>query len=595
MEIAELTLEGVAQVSRDRVRQVIETRPGPWWPWADARYYDVDVLAGDVERIEALYRDLGYPFARVVSHGAVVNRPEGEARVVITIEEGMPVVVTDTALSGLDRWAPAEVAELRERLPLQPGEPAAIAEAAASAELIAGALNDRGHPYATVRVREERTSVTDMRLTFDADPGPVAWFDEIEIIGNVGVDDDTIRRQLLYRPGDRFERRLLQQSHKRLQQLGLFRFVNIEPIDTEQQPGALDTRVTVVEGDHHQIEGSVGYGTEEQLRGNFKWRNVNFFGGARTFAAGTSWSWLRRSAEFDFLQPYFFRPGLALALNGHYLKDDEAAYDLTARGGSAGLIGSLTPNTTWRVTALSTDQVSQIGDEVLADPSLRDDLIALGLDPETGRQGGWLNSITVGADRVTADDPLNPQRGYGVSAQLEYAGDVLPGDFDFFEWDFAGRHYQPFGERLMLASRLRVATIDPAGTSAALPFAQRYFLGGSTSLRGWGRYEVSPLSANGLPLGGKSLVDSSVELRARVNGNLGAVAFVDAGNVWWNEWQFDLEDVLADAGAGVRYFTPVGPLRLDLAWQLTPTPNLFVEGQHQSRRWRIHFSIGQAF
>ena len=91
------------------------------------------------------------------------------------------------------------------------------------------------------------------------------------------------------------------------------------------------------------------------------------------------------------------------------------------------------------------------------------------------------------------------------------------------------------------------------------------------------------------------MIDSSAELRARVRGNLGTVGFVDAGNVWWNEWQFDLADWRANVGAGVRYHTPIGPLRLDLAWQLTPIPNLFVEGQNKSRRWRMHFSIGQAF
>ena len=152
---------------------------------------------------------------------------------------------------------------------------------------------------------------------------------------------------------------------------------------------------------------------------------------------------------------------------------------------------------------------------------------------------------------------------------------------------------QPGNERH--ESNVEVATIDPSGTSAALPFARRSFLGGASSLRGWGRFEVSPLTSPGLPLGGNSMLEGSIELRARVYGNFGLAAFADAGNVWRTEWQYDLSDLRADAGAGIRYYTPVGPLRLDLAYQLTPIAGLIVDGQPQTRRWRIHFSIGQAF
>jgi outer membrane translocation and assembly module TamA len=104
-----------------------------------------------------------------------------------------------------------------------------------------------------------------------------------------------------------------------------------------------------------------------------------------------------------------------------------------------------------------------------------------------------------------------------------------------------------------------------------------------------------PLERVGLPIGGHSVLDGSIELRARVRGNLGAVAFIDGGNVWPQTWQFEPWDLRYDAGIGLRYFTAIGPIRFDVARQLTVIPGLLVQGKPETRHWRMHFSIGQAF
>jgi len=147
-----------------------------------------------------------------------------------------------------------------------------------------------------------------------------------------------------------------------------------------------------------------------------------------------------------------------------------------------------------------------------------------------------------------------------------------------------------------VANRLQVGTIDDRGDDGSnVPFSKKYFLGGATSLRGWGRYEVSPLSGSGLPLGGNSLLALNSELRAVLRGKLGGVLFVDAGNVWPDEWQIVPADVRVAAGVGLRYETPVGPIRFDFGQQLNRIEGLLIDGVEQQRPWRIHFSIGQAF
>jgi outer membrane translocation and assembly module TamA len=193
-----------------------------------------------------------------------------------------------------------------------------------------------------------------------------------------------------------------------------------------------------------------------------------------------------------------------------------------------------------------------------------------------------------------------------VSVAVEQAGSFLPGTFTYTEVSGEVRHYASTAPEplrasstrrgVVFAQRLRASTIDaPAPTDAAVPFFKRYFLGGSTSLRGWGRYEVSPLTESGQPIGGLTLLEASSEVRFPLANKLSFVGFVDAGSVGRLPWRLDSGGLRVDAGPGLRYDTPIGPARLDLGYQLNPIPNLLVKGEPEARRWRVHISIGQAF
>lgn len=151
-------------------------------------------------------------------------------------------------------------------------------------------------------------------------------------------------------------------------------------------------------------------------------------------------------------------------------------------------------------------------------------------------------------------------------------------------------------DRFIWANKVRSATIAGPGELRNLaPFFKRYFLGGSTSVRGWGRFQVSPLSGAGLPIGGHSMFEASSEFRIPVWGNLSLVLFGDAGNVWLQDWKADLGDLRYAVGPGLRYNTPIGPIRFDLGYQLNPIDGLLVQGKEQPRRFRMHLSVGQAF
>lgn len=168
----------------------------------------------------------------------------------------------------------------------------------------------------------------------------------------------------------------------------------------------------------------------------------------------------------------------------------------------------------------------------------------------------------------------------------------MPGPFTYYNVLTTGRYYRGL-QRVTLAGRAQAGVIT-AQHDSALPFAKRYFLGGADTLRG-GRLEVSPLSEAGAPIGGASKLLINAELRVPVVPRLVAVVFADAGNVWDDAWEIHLGDLRSDLGGGIRFDSPFGPLRLDAGYQVTPIPGLQVDGDPQSRRWRLHFSSGQTF
>ena len=150
--------------------------------------------------------------------------------------------------------------------------------------------------------------------------------------------------------------------------------------------------------------------------------------------------------------------------------------------------------------------------EFLADQSRRDERIALGLDPETGRASGGLATAQVDLERHGLDNISNPRRGTTTRAHVEFASPALGGTYSYTEVSGEARGFLPFG-RVVLGARLHASTIA-AGDPTRVPFSKRYFLGGSSHLRGWSRFEVSPLSGSGLPIGGDSMLAFSEEIRA---------------------------------------------------------------------------------
>jgi outer membrane protein assembly complex protein YaeT len=610
VKVTSMSFQGLKAIQAGQLKSVLATGASSKLPWGEKRYFNREQFEADLKRIVAFYRDRGYPDARVTSFDVKLSPDQTAVAITFSIAEGEPVLVERLDLQGFDALPDDHRRTLASRLPLRPGQPMDRALMQASREAALDELKDHGYPYASVRLTE--SAGTDERrkvLHLTAEPGALARHGSLDIQGNSSVGDDVIRRQLTFRPGDLFRQSKLLESQRKLYGLEVFQFANVQQVrDEGQQPVEIPTRVTVTEGKHRKVNFSLGYGSEERARVEANWRHVNFFGGARTAGVLGRYSRLDRGVKLNFTQPYLLSPRYAFGLQGQYWHTDEPAFTLDNIGGrmtvtrefgraGGAVLGARAANTLAFTYANEWEEYT-IANEVLEDLTVRDELIALGLDPRTGEGRGQRSAISLDGGRNTTNNVLDARRGYVASLHLEQAGKWLGGDYDYYEMTAEGRYYRSIGSAVV-AVRARGGSIDGIGEVAAVdeavPFYKRYFLGGATNLRGWGRFDVAPLSGSGLPIGGHSFVNFSTELRVPIRGKLGAVLFLDGGNVWTNPWDFDLSDLRYDVGPGLRYNTPIGPIRADFGYQLNRIPDLLVNGKPEERRFRFHFSIGQAF
>lgn len=616
VRVARLDFAGVDSVDETELRAALSTRAGNWIPFTRKPAFDTDEFQRDLQRLRAFYAERGYPDARVTDIDVAFDDKKENVRLTVTVREGEPIRVESVRFDGFDQALPEPRRRaLAARLELKPGDVRDRRRVDAARSAAETMLLEHGYPYARVEV-DEQPGETSRRvgIVIRGTPGRAATFGPIEVVGNASVGEDVILRQLDFTPGQRFRQSRVQASQSKLSSLALFSFAHVEPRDREAQPAAVPMRVTVAEDKHRQFSAAAGYGTEEKARVRAEWRHVNFLGGARTAGVEGRWSSLDRGVRLNFNEPWFFTRHLTFAAQAQAWNEQEPVYRVTTYGGRIGVAwrrerrDPLTRRgATTSIGATLIDEFTdyRVSDEALADPELRNQLIALGLDPETGAARGTLIALRLQADHDTTSNRLDPQRGFAVSAALEKAGGALPGDFTYTEVSGEGRVYfstrrpssmTPGRRGIVFAQRVRAATIDaPPPTDASVPFFKRYFLGGSTSLRGWGRYEVSPLTASGQPIGGLTLVEASSEVRIPVTAKLSGVLFVDAGSVGPKPWRVDPNGLRVDAGPGLRYDTPIGPVRFDLGIQLNRIDGLLVKGEPEPRHWRAHISIGQAF
>jgi len=585
--LGRLRFEGNAAVSSGDLRNAMVNRPrlrlAVWQPLPTL---DPVSLRTDLEHLRRLYESRGYYEVRVTED---LTLPESGTAVdvVVTVTEGEPVRVTrvEVALTG-DPLSPADDRAIRTDLPLEPGDVFTEERYERTAAVLRSFYRNRSYARVEVqrraRVDVERHAVT---VAYQVASGPPSVFGEVTFTGNKRTDEEVLRRELAFTPGEPFHESLLERTRANLVALNLFRSVRVD-----EQPGGAVVALTVavVEAPQHEVRFGVGYDTEEQVRGIAAWRDFDFLGGARQLGITARASFLRRDILADFLQPHFPTAGSRTRLLFLEQQDDEEAYTVTRTRGGPRL--EWQPYRTITAFAFYRLEYDSLGN---VNTAIQDSKKLIDLAPKNS----LLSGLGFGFDWNDTDDPIDPRKGWLASTLVEPVGGGLGGELSFVRGVSEVRLYQPLGYNFFVASRARIGAESPTDGTKDVPLFERFYAGGIGSIRGYDRHAVGPRVADVLPhvlgssgrdpIGGRSLIELSLEIRRALTKNLDLAIFADAGQVSRNTLTYPLDSLSYGSGIGVRYRTPVGPIRVDLAFPVAP--------RNGDPPFQVHVGVGQAF
>jgi outer membrane protein insertion porin family/translocation and assembly module TamA len=570
--LGSLAVEGAHAIDRKEVLPVVTAQPRPWWaPWRSLPDLDPIAFRQDVERVRALYRRRGH-YQAVVHAPATVDADGRTVHVVLAIEEGPAVQVADVQIVVEGDRLPSHDT-LVGALAVRRGVPFDESQYDAARAALRRAYRDAGYARVTVDKRARVDLDThEARVTYRIRSGPTCVFGDVRVGGTRRVEPEVVRAEVTFHRGEAFREEALDKTRKALLELQLFLTVKVEEVPG---PGeVVDVTIEVREAPPRDVRLGLGYDTEEGPRGIAGWRHYDFFGGGRQLGVTVRGSLIQQSAFVDFVQPHWPTPnGRFRLLLGHELQDEDS-YDL--------MRSSFSPRLEYR----RDDRLTAFVFYRLEHDRLDDVPLAVRLALPFGAPGKTiLSGIGAGVDAVFADDPIDPTRGVICDVSVEGVG--LGGDVHLVRALVETSAYHPLGVAGLLgAARIRLGLVNPIAGDDEVPLFERFYSGGSNSVRGYERRHVGPL-ADGDPIGGRSLAELSVEIRRAIVGDLGGAVFVDAGAVGLDGDRFAFDDLALGTGVGLRYRSPVGPIRVDLGFPL--------DRPRGDAAWQVHVSIGRAF
>lgn len=549
----------------------------------DPFLFSGEILQNDLRRLTRFYQREGFLNVAVSEAERRVDHAEQTIRLTIAIEEGEAVRVGPVALlpdSGATALPAARVDSLRSALALRDGVRFRDEALSADRDRLAQRLVNAGYPFARVTYRltlDEAAGRADIRWLLS--PGERCVFGEVRITGTVEADPALIRPLVAFSPGDRYDPRLLDRSQRRIYRLGLFQIVVVKSLLGKRDGNAIPVEIQVREAPRLSSKLGVGYGREEKFRIFTETRRLGFLSGARRAVLYAKHSALEPyNLDLKVTRPFFLTLATSLTYNPFLRRQKEPGFDvrryglnLTAQHSFTDIIDGFVSYGFERVR-LDTASVARVTPASGVATALSTDLYNK-------------SSVTAGLTRDSSQPLFSPTRGMLSSISATYSGLGFNSTYHFWRTVAELRRYEGLGWDVVLAWKVKGGLIASSDPDEIVPTEERFYAGGSQSVRGWSRAALGPSDADGTPIGGKSLLEGSVELRVPVWRWISLALFADGGNVWLDSRGHQPADLRYAAGSGLRIETPIGPVRLDVARPVG----------EDLRDYQIFLSVGQAF
>lgn len=526
-------------------------------------------LEEDIDRIVGLYQDYGYVQMRVERYDTAVDREKALVTVTIDIVEGAQYRVGAIKVTGVT-LVPEE--EVRRQLGFKTGDVFSRTALRDGARNITDLYSTIGRASADVLPRtDQQAATTTIDVTVDVTEGPEVYVERINITGNTRSEDRILRREIPFVEGDLFTLQQMQRARQRLINLGYFDMVNVTT-----QPGTDKTRIIVnvevterptgifsIGGGFSSVDGLVG--TLDISQNNFLGRgwqlSLRIRAGANT-----------QQGIISFTEPWLFDRPLSAGFDVFSIKRQYTEYDYDSVGGAVRVSHPFAEywrwNTAYRLTNDTISNVKNLSNSLL-------------LEEEGTR---LTSAVTLGLTRDSRDVVALPTKGGFTVITVDVAG--LGGDSRFVKSVASTAYFKPIWFGHILSGRAE-AGYGYGYSTEPLPVFERFYLGGPNSIRGFKARKISPIDESGTRIGGTSELLGNVEYLVPLPFNFRAAAFFDVGNVYGFTTKFDITDLRYSAGAGLRWQSPFGPIRVDYGVNL--------DRRKGEDFGAIQFSVGSPF
>lgn len=399
------------------------------------------------------------------------------------------------------------------------------------------------------------TSKSEVDIKWEIDLGNLSKFGNISFVGNERTELNLLENKVSFEYGDVYDGNELDTTQKKIYDLGLFYIVSVNAELDKPDSNRIPVVINLEEAPRFNTKFGIGYGRDEKFRISLDQKWLAFLGGARQLNLYAKYSSLEPyNIRLSFLQPNFLWEETTLSSSGFLLRQTEPGFTINRLGANVSLrraffleiFGSI--KYTFENSNLDINSISQVEREEFK------------IDQIYNK-----SSLELGFERITSKPLFNPDNGTFTAVAIHYSGLGFGSKYHFLRPTIDFRKYTGLTEWMVFAFKIKAGTIFSYDDDKVVPFEERFYSGGSSSIRGWGRAQLGPKDNNGIPIGGKSLLEANLELRYPIYSILSGVAFLDFGNVWRDQLTYSINELRYSSGLGLRVGTPIGPIRLDFA------------------------------
>jgi outer membrane protein insertion porin family len=550
--------------------------------------FSPELLMADVRMIETMYRKAGFQSTVVESKDE--QSADHDIDITIQIHEGLRSTLDEITFTGNKAFTEPE---LWHEAGIQADQVYSAAIIDNARDALAAMYYSHGYSEAHIETHLEFNSGNNtVNVRFEIMEGPRYQIGWIVVSGNDHTAEKVITRAAGLHPDDPYSPEDLLQSQQKLYSLGLFSRVEIATID--QDLGAYkNLLIQVEEAKSILVTPGLGVSDTDRVRVTLELSDINLFGLNRTVAARVRVGYLTRQFQTSYREPRLFNhdiQGIAsLTLDKtNHLVHGESLYRSNEVNVSLQTVRKLSKTRT--LSLLSSYETVN--------------LEAPGNTPNTEGLKGLIQIARLGSSVITdrRDNIRDPTRGNLVTTSLEVADKHWGSEVNFVSF-FNQTSYYTSVRGGVIAISGRIGWKQPYGGDTELPISERFFGGGSTTLRGFDSYEAGPVK-NGRLIGGQLMTIGNLEYRVPLSfipfRNLQGAVFYDTGNVFEHYSDFALTEFTHSVGTGLRYITPIGPIRFDVGFTLRPKPSFLDFSQSPPKevipaRYAVHFTLGHAF